>query len=450
MKVKLKILNVFYLIFSVIAVGAYFLMRPFLNMTMTYRLSESVIEEAEMSEEPFEQLGITAADLFKDLPENEDTGEQEIVFTAEVKIDFDTLLTAWFGVSNSATSVQNFVSNNVLGPSLEKAFYENDEELIEDNLVTMAESALETMYFNVIEKTLYKMSDINLYSHLEEKGYSKQQVKQSCRYLTVNTFRGSRQSFIVLFDEEIGKYVNALSDNEEDKAYYLTLMERDVTEYLTAFGAIDDYGSMSSVEEVVGNILQRFIDNEDYAEGEVIDDDEESSYLEEDSDFETYTQLFLEVLKRSNFNSNNGMFVGIVLLVRALGVLFVSFVAMWAVKIIQCLVGFFRKKPYIRMNPVGIITGILEVGLAAISVVTVILYRYTNINTMRVNPYIGPYISSLLPVGFSFELLFGALIPGIMVILNFLFSIVYGPVKKKFKTDAKEEMLYSTEQYDYE
>ena len=97
------------------------------------------------------------------------------------------------------------------------------------------------------------------------------------------------------------------------------------------------------------------------------------------------------------------------------------------------------------MNPVGIVAGVVEALLAIISVVTLIVYNNNLTETMRSN---FPILANI-PLGLSFSLRF-VFIPGILVIVNLLFSIVYGPVKKKFKQDSREELLYSNEYNDYE
>ena len=99
------------------------------------------------------------------------------------------------------------------------------------------------------------------------------------------------------------------------------------------------------------------------------------------------------------------------------------------------------------MNPLGILTGIIEGLLAVISVATIVIYNNgIDVNSIRNNI---PALRSILPLGLSFELRF-VFIPGIIAIVNLLFSLVYGPVKKKFKQESRDELLYSEEYNEYE
>jgi len=61
-----------------------------------------------------------------------------------------------------------------------------------------------------------------------------------------------------------------------------------------------------------------------------------------------------------------------------------------------------------------------------------------------------PALENIIPVGLTVQMVFAAWIPGILAILNLLFSVLYGPVKRKFKEDSRDEILYSTDFNDYE
>ena len=88
MKLKLKILNIFYLIFSAVAVAAYVLnANSFLNATFSYRVNSDLLLEESIDESALDELGINSDDLFSDI----DT----IVFEVQVNVGYADLLRAW-------------------------------------------------------------------------------------------------------------------------------------------------------------------------------------------------------------------------------------------------------------------------------------------------------------------------------------------------------------------
>ena len=99
------------------------------------------------------------------------------------------------------------------------------------------------------------------------------------------------------------------------------------------------------------------------------------------------------------------------------------------------------------MNPLFIITGTIEALLALLTLGSVIIYKNFDIEALRKSI---PLVQGVVPLGLSFQFIFACWIPGVVAILNLLFSIVYGPVKKKFKQDSRDEILYSTDFNDYE
>ena len=444
MKLKLRILNIFYLLFSTVAIAVYFMSSSFVIVNFDYVIDEEVLYDQDFDDDPLIDLGITVTDIFEDLVDN------QLVFTFSANIDYKMMLDAW--TVPTVEGVDYFVEQCVLVPSFENSFSEDSDEDsdLEAALLDIANSCVRGMFYTVISQNL-ALSGLDFNNKLQEAGYSYDMIKTSAQTITTKAMSNSGDISQIHnhFENEVQKYVEAVADDETARANLIAAMERDFDYYLLNLGLVDDDGYVTGSEEVAGHVLQVLVDNQDYDGA----NEEKEAYVDYENDeieYSLFTQVFVKVIKNSNLNENNNVFILITLLMRGLGILFVLFVLMWVIKIIQFIACCFRSKPYIRLNPVGVVVGIFELLLAFLHIASLVLYNNNYLSMLRQMNIVGPIINRVLPVGFTIQLLFASLLPGLMVLANFLFSIVYGPVKSKFKKDAREEILYSAEQYDFE
>lgn len=501
MKAKLKFLNVFYLLFSVVALAAYFLnTNIYLRTTFNYTIDADLLLEESVNEDSLLQLGISPEDLFSDA--------EKLIFEVEVDLNYGDLLTAWtetgpdydnYGDSDYS-AIERYAINYVLVPALDEIPYR-----LEEDLQTIANAALSKMMENTTTIYLtkycqYVTEDINdpfiaMYDTQQNKAnpLDEKTYRESLKILTKTLeliatkgefFEGRRNANtnevdIQGYKDRMEPYFYAVKEpaDAEEADYLTTCMSdamRKIEDYLYDYGILDDDNRICSINEAIGTILQHLVDSSEFAYDDEDDDnggfvyDDEDYYdmpqmkfinkffsplksyvdLEGDSEFENpMTELLVNVISKSNINGeNNRLFLLVALMARVFGVVLVLCLLSWAIKLIIAFISFFKQRPYIRINPFFIITGTIEGILAILTFVTMIIARY-DMNTIR---QLIPAIQAIVPTGLSIQLMFVAAIPGAIAILNLLFSILYGPVKRKFKEDARDEILYSTDFNDYE
>ena len=493
MKVKLKILNLFYLLFSTIAIGAYLLANnnAFLQPSFTYKINEELILNEGIDDSALGDLGITSEDLFSDL----DT----IVFEVKVNIKYGDLLNAWTEVgpeynyrNSKFDAVGRYLTHYILEPALD-----NVDELLLDDLVGVAENAVKAMISSTVIEGMNSYSKevvgyddcfaamednpVNTAGENKNKLQFIQTVNSLYNLMSVSLTESRflngydiQDDHVEGFKESIKPYLDAIYQvQNEDEAdtveRSLIRITSNVSTCFYAYGLYDDDGNYLSIYEAIGNIFQRLIDHSEYEDSAYNTSNVSSPFVDklfaplkgyiddEDPEFDNaLTSIFINVIAKTTTNQVNygnaegvsgPLFLLMLYAIRAFGILLVLFLLVWAIKIIQCIICFFRAKPYVRMNPLGILTGIIEAALTLISIATIIIYRNNiDVNSIRNNI---PALKSVLPLGLSFELEF-VFIPGILAIANLLFSIVYGPVKKKFKQESRDELLYSEEYNEYE
>jgi hypothetical protein len=497
MKLKLKILNIFYLIFSAVAVAAYVLnANSFLNATFSYKVNSDLLLEESIDESALDELGINSDDLFSDI----DT----IVFEVQVNVGYADLLRAWteagpdydYYEDSKYTAIERYSMKYILAPA-----FDNVPDWLYEDLCTIANTAIAKMIENCATTQLRSdcmavTGEYDFFTVMETnpkntQNYNKKQFDGAISGLAADLYRAPREDVFmdgmtdnggqVLFEglkDKIRPYFVAIKDpadaNERTVlANCMDQMVKDVDKYLKKYGVVDDEERITYIEEAIGTILQHLVDHEDYEEDldfydddDYEDDDYEramnnkfiskffaplKAYIEEDSEFDNeLTELFINVLRNSRANGygeNDTLFRLIVVGIRAFGVLLVLFMLAWAIKFIMAFISFFKQRPFIRLNPLFIVTGTIEALLALLTLGSVIIYNNFDMNTIRT---MIPAVQTIIPIGLSFQFIFACWIPGVIAIINLLFSMVYGPVKKKFKQDSRDEILYSTDFNDYE
>jgi hypothetical protein len=128
--------------------------------------------------------------------------------------------------------------------------------------------------------------------------------------------------------------------------------------------------------------------------------------------------------------------------IRIAGIVLAVFVLGWAIKVLQVIICFFRKKPYLRTEVIGIIAGIVQVLLAIISgfiILAVKLDLFRTITRLPVLsdvfaavPFMGQFMD-IMGTAVTPTIMFSAFIPGILVLVNLVYSIIYGFFKRSFK-----------------
>ena len=492
MKLKLKILNIFYLLISLGAIIAYVTsFSSFLSASFTYSIDSETLYAAEIDDSALDDFGITIDDLFSDL----DT----VVFEVKVNVSYTDLILGWTETTSNYNYVNSkfdakgrYLTHRILQPALD-----NLDSLLQEDLTTIAENAVRKMLANIIIQNMNaystdKVSDPNCFDamannekNLQGENLNDVQFSQTVQtiygYLTAPMYNNSDRflngyeieehdisSYNPGLKDEIKPYFDAIyevqnEDEAEDRDLAVDRTAYSVYGCLLSFGLYNEEDRFVSLDNAIGNLLSRLVDAEDYTDfggsSSCVFVDKlfaplTRNYVDEDNEFDTdndLTVVLINVVAQSNANESRSegasgpLFNVLVLLIQISGILLIVFLLCWIIKFIQCVISFFRAKPYIRMNPVGIVAGVVEALLAIISVVTLIVYNNNLTETMRSN---FPILANI-PLGLSFSLRF-VFIPGILVIVNLLFSIVYGPVKKKFKQDSREELLYSNEYNDYE
>lgn len=493
MKLKLKLLNIFYLIFSVVALGAYVLnYSSFVSATFKYKINEEYFLEESIDDSALTELGVDHEDLFSDL----DT----IIFEVEVNLSYQNLLQAWTETGpdydrSYMSALERYSAEYVFIP----AFRRVSDDLQED-LERVANAAISKMIENTTKEQLmvYSRAVTGSTDYWQAMKDNPENIENYGEGQFIGAVSNLTGNLLDYFDEE--RFNDGLYDENSNLVlaglkqtmypYFTAIknpadsyeqaeltsafnkMWKGVDQYLHYYGIFDEEGVITNIEEAIGNVLQRFIDHVEYEllaeedEGDYVDDYEDDefynkfvgkffaplkTYIGGDNDFDeddSLAELFFNVVKNSNINGENGaVFYLIALAARVFGVLLVLFLLAWAIKFISVIISFFRQRPYIRMNPLFIITGTIEALLALLTLGSVIIYQNFDIQALRGQI---PLLQAIVPLGLSFRFVFACWIPGVLAILNLLFSIVYGPVKKKFKQDSRDEILYSTDFNDYE
>lgn len=505
MKTKLKLLNIFYLLFSVVAIAAYVLnSNVFLTSTFSYTISSELFLQEGVSEDAFIDFGISSEDLFTDLP--------YLTFEIEVNVTYDNLLKSWTETGpeyadEDHSAWERYAINQILIPT-----FDNAPDWLEEDLERVADSALMKMIDNATRVGLINYAFLTREEkhYLDAAGnvdpfvamannpdninqYNYDNYKVTLNLLTqmlhvVTTdyifFNGQVNLNNVVevegYKDLIKPYYEAIkapsnSDEADALDKFIADSIDDIDLFLDRFGIIDRSGNLLPIHEAIGTILQHLVDNAEYEGGDDFDyegddyyDDDDyyeapdiefvnrlfaplKEYIEDDTEYEygnALSQVLVNVIKNSNINGgeNNRLFWLMTVAARVFGVILVICLLSWAIKLITIVISFFRQRPYMRINPFFIITGTIEGILALITLATVIIGNY-GMDKVR---NLVPALQAIIPLGLSIQFVFIAWIPGLMAIMNLLFSILYGPVKRKFKEDSRDEILYSTDFNDYE
>lgn len=485
MKTKLKILNIFYLLFSIVAIAAYVLSsNSFLKTTLHYEVNSETLVDASIDESALQELGISIDDLFSDV--------DKVVFEVDVNISYKDLLTAWTecGANYVAEDFQSFTpTERYTMKYILKPAFDNTSDWLEEQLTAVANAAISKMIENITIQELrtYTFAAIGTqngnpfeamennpkntenYNRLQFNGSVSDCAQLLFRVTSADVFFNGYEDVVTGFNERIVPYFKAIKDPDpnntnEVNAYNKCIVDLKsrVFECLNNYGVFDDEGYVTHIEEAIGTILQHLIDHVSYEDedlhtgGNNIPNNKFvdkffsplKEYINDEGDFDDLlSEMFVNVIRESNANEGGKLFYLIALAARIFAVVLVLCLLGWAIKLIMCFISFFRQKPYLRMNPLFIITGAIEVILALLTLGSYLIFGFYDISKIKA---VVPALENIIPVGLTVQIVFAAWIPGILAILNLLFSVLYGPVKRKFKEDSRDEILYSTDFNDYE
>ena len=430
MKTKIRIMNIFYLLFSAVAI--FFLTcTPFFTANVSVDITYDLVSDS-IDTSVFDEFGVTAEDLFAD--------DDEVQFDMRFKLDVNTMVASF-----TASDIDTFVKKTLLEPVVAEVVPE-----IEDTLLRMARNGVSAMIRRAFMDELDSLIPLNenLFNKLDAKGYTEENVDTSINDMVDMIFDESGDQTLTTiaekFAEEYNKYAVALDEDEKNAESF----SKKLRPYFLKFELINRRTeTIQPIDDVIGSILQTFIDGGNVSDDDFYDDDEMpygfaykfcAPMLKSNGYDSPLTAKIIEVIY-NNYSELNGLSTPAILLflVWTSAVLLILFIFAWALKALKCVIRFFTKKPYIRISPIFIITGVLEVILSIIAIVSAMLVTL-DMEVLKTLPIIGG-IASTLPLGLTMQLSFSALIPGILVIVNLLFSIVYGAVKKKYKKDVKRE-----------
>lgn len=412
MKLKLRIMNVLYFLISAAAIF-FLISSPMCKMTFAVHIDNETLEET-LEPDAFDIYGITNEDVLAVEPE------------INTKIEVNVGLLDFFYLYTNDSKV--FVNEKLLAPAIEAV-----EDELKPALEKVAQSNVKKMIGNVFEKQLKQLVDGgDLYAKLAEKSYDKTDVEKSVDDIVDVIFDeniGGVNQIYEAFTDEYNVYADAFGEEQKTFDY----MKPKLQSYLIEFGIIDEDGYVGDANSAIESILTTILSiNGVDAEEDV----EEEFDVEEESEASKFAQAIYNAIDKSLLNKeDNGSFRTIVTFVIIGFFLMLAFLAGWILKIVKLFICLFRKTPYLRISPYGIVTGIIQVLFSAVSIASMVLFtampEYSRI-------FLRLFVANPYP-GFDVQMVFGAMIPGLFVIANALLSIVYNPVKEIFKKETKKD-----------
>lgn len=431
MKALLRILNLVYFILAGAAIACFTInfikpdLIPFLRLGFSANLTEENSKEV-LSNDLLNEFNITREDLFKDGP-----------IEVEAKVDVTNMM--MFNVWG-AQDPETYIDDEFINPTIDTVV-----EQIEPTFTRVAKAAARSSIKSMVEANLQQsIGDADLYQKLGEADPSLSSEQLSNDINAIIDEFGSDDATLdsvnAIYNEIYNKYSTALGNpakSEEET-------KEEIKETLEQYNLIDEDGNITSMDEAIAALLGDMLNgNSEPANDE---GDEEPAavvlrrmlnpYYEEDGEGAAETEGSAVANELKQFIHGKLQNSELVLGFRIAGIVWAVFVLGWAIKLLQCIICLFRKKPYIRVEVIGIIAGIVQVLLALISGLLLLAFKFGFITTLVNLPLIGGLIAAIPFLGteaIGLELTFSAFIPGILVLVNLIYSIIYGFVKRSFK-----------------
>lgn len=433
MKALLRVLNLVYFILAGAAIACFTInfikpdLIPFLRLGFSANLTEENSEEV-ISDELLEEFNISRADLFEG-------GDIKV----EAKVDVTNMLmfNVWGAKDGGA-----YIDDEFINPTVDTIV-----EQIEPTFTRVAKSAAKSSIKTMVENNLRDSlgEGESLYQKLAQADSSltSQQLSEDISAI-IDEFSNedaTLDSVNELYNEIYNKYSTALGNpakSEEET-------KEELKQTLDNYNLVDEDGNITSIEEAIAALLGDMLEN-DNQDSEGDDENNEQAavalrrmlnpYYEEDGEGAAETEGSAIARELKTFINGKINSSDLVLGFKIAGIVWAVFVLGWAIKLLQCIICLFRKKPYIRVEVIGIIAGIFQVLLALISGLLLLAFKFGFITTLVRLPLIGGLIAAipfLGSTGIGLELTFSAFVPGILVLVNLIYSIIYGFVKRSFK-----------------
>lgn len=436
-KLKIRIMNIVYLAISGFALFWYSLnfinpdKVPFLKVGFSAELTAENSADL-IKDDMLTDLGLTREELFESGP---------ISIDADIQIKNQMLLDAW-----KAEDPNKFVEDTFINPNVD-ALVEDLKPAFMNVAKTAAKSVLKTEMENQLKE---HVSGGDLYAALASSNPELTPEKLSDDIGTVIDELlkpdATLDSVSSVLAEKYSVYNTALGGEAKTQEQ----MEDMIKDTFEEYNLVDENGEISDIDEIIAFFLDGML-----GEGESKSDDKKG---DEGGD---KPEAILRRMLTPNFEAGkeenesaiaaklktilneklDGAKDTMVLAFKACGIALGVFMLGWAIKVVQVILGFFRKKPYVRTEIIGIIAGIVQFVLALVSILVLAAFKFNLLGMATGLPVVGDLISGMpfLTSGISLELTFSAMIPGILVLVNAIYSIFYGIAKRRFKRDYKRE-----------
>ena len=433
MKTLLKILNLVYFILAGVAIACFTInfispdKIPFLRMGLTVDLTEENSKDV-FSDSLLEKFNIKRKDLFAEGP-----------IKVEVKVDITNMMVfnTW-----TAEDAGMYITDEFINPTID-GIVEEIEPTFSRVAKSAAKSSIKTMVENELKKTIPDGSD--LYQQLGEVNPELNSESLSNDIGTIidelDKDGATVETVNEVFNQIYNKYNTALGNPEKSE----TDTKNELQETLEKYDLVDEDGNITSIDDAIAALLGDLLGNNesnDESSEEGNEDDLPAPIAlrkmlnpnyegEEVTEEESAVAAEFKTFVNSKLNAES-----VAMGFKIAGIVWAVFVLAWAIKLLQCIICLFRKKPYIRVEIIGIIAGIVQVVLALISGLLLLAFKFGFITTLVGLPLIGGLIGAipfLGSEGIGLELTFSAFIPGILVLVNLVYSIIYGFFKRSFK-----------------
>ncbi|MBO7614493.1 MAG: hypothetical protein J6T15_02175 [Bacilli bacterium] len=429
MKTLLKVLNIVYFVLAAAAIACFTVnfikpgLIPFLKIGVNADLNETNSKEV-FSDALLDKFNITREDLFK---------EGDIKVDVEVKITNQMVFGVW-GDKNE----EIYITDEFINPTID-GVVEQVAPTFSRVARVAAKSSIKTMVEQKLRDTL--PDDKNLYVELNESDLNSHTLSEDIDTLFEELEKDGATLDTVneVFNQIYNKYNEALGNSPKSSEE----TKDELRETLESYNLVDEEGNITSMEEAIAALLGDLLGNKDSSDDS--EDEEQAAaaitlckmlnpyYEGEEVTSEEASAIATELKKFVNSKlPTKEVATGF----KVAGIVWGVFVLAWAIKLLQCIICLFKKKPYIRVEVIGIIAGIVQVILALISGLLILAFKFGFITTLVRLPVIGGLIAAIPFLGSSgvgLELTFSAFVPGILVLVNLVYSIIYGFVKRSFK-----------------
>lgn len=432
-KTKLRIMNIVYLIFSGVAVFWYSLnfiqpdKAPFLKFGIEAELTQ---ENSGALVESFVNGidGLTAEDIFAEGP---------LTIQADVSIKNQMLVDVW--QTSDATS---FVDNTIIQPNVD-SLVEQLKPTLNRVVKSSAKAAVKTQVEEQLKDTIGPGEDLYAKLAISDPSLTSEQLSTDIGNVIDELLKedATLDSVNSTLTETYNKYSEALGSPTKTEAEMKTELE----ETLNSLHALNEDGSID-----MDKALAYFLESAFGSESDKTGDGETSTALhralmhmfsEEASESES--EIAKTIKNKINESLTPEMKSGIAIGFKVAGIVLALFILGWAIKLLQCILGFFISKPYIRKELIGSLTKGAQLILAIISAFLLCLFKFGGVEWISANiPSVDALIKAIpVPVDAikSLELTFSAMIPGAIVVLDAIYSLFYNHAKKKFKKQLKSE-----------